>query len=332
MVAGVGAIDIALLVVAADDGWMPQTEEHLQILTYFGVRRAVVALTKADLAPDEASAVAAIRQRLKDSPFADAPIVPTSVVTGAGLAELKLALGQVLSDTPPPRDIGKPRLPVDRVFTLPGAGTVVTGTLFGGTLRRGQLVVIQPSGKSARIRRIQSHGRDVEASGPGTRTALNLADVDATDGVHRGDVVTLDGLGGPSEILDVLLDDIAEGDAVTEERRACSRPSRQRQRGGSRRARVRQGTRTRGASGRRTATGGTGLRVHRGSFHGARLGGAAYAGRRRRSRPGRHSEDISQQAARCRGWKPRPGRSRIRRAFSPHTSRTLAPSAGRSCC
>jgi selenocysteine-specific elongation factor len=206
MVAGVGAIDIALLVVAADDGWMPQTEEHLQILTYFGVRRAVVALTKADLAPDEATTVAAIRQRLTDSPFADAPIVPTSVMTGRGLAELKLALGRMLADTPPPRDIGKPRLPVDRVFTLPGAGTVVTGTLFGGSLRRGQLLIIQPSGKPARIRRIQSHGRDVEVSGPGTRTALNLADVDATDGVHRGDVVTLDGLGVPRETLDVLLE------------------------------------------------------------------------------------------------------------------------------
>ena len=84
MVAGVGSIDLALLVVAADDGWMPQTEEHLQILTYFGVRRAVVALTKADLTPDEAGAVAAIRERLRDSPFADAPIVPTSVVTGRG--------------------------------------------------------------------------------------------------------------------------------------------------------------------------------------------------------------------------------------------------------
>ena len=112
----------------------------------------------------------------------------------------------MLAETPPPRDIGKPRLPVDRVFTLPGIGTVVTGTLFGGTLRRGQSVVIQPSGKTTRIRRIQSHGRDVEASGPGTRTALNLTDVDALEGVHRGDVVTLEELGGPSEILDVLLE------------------------------------------------------------------------------------------------------------------------------
>ena len=120
--------------------------------------------------------------------------------------DLKATLARVLAGTPPPRDIGKPRLPVDRVFTLPGIGTVVTGTLFGGTLRRGQSVVIQPSGKTTRIRRIQSHGRDVEASGPGTRTALNLADVDALEDVHRGDVVTLAELGGPSEVLDVLLE------------------------------------------------------------------------------------------------------------------------------
>ena len=206
MVAGVGSIDLVLLVVAADDGWMPQTEEHLQILTYFGVRRAVVALTKVDLTADEPGAVAAIALRLRDSPFADAPIVPTSVVSGRGLDDLKATLARVLAETPPPRDIGKPRLPVDRVFTLPGIGTVITGTLFGGTLRRGQSVVIQPSGKTTRVRRIQSHGHDVEASGPGTRTALNLADVAALGDVHRGDVITLAELGGPSEVLDVLLE------------------------------------------------------------------------------------------------------------------------------
>ena len=206
MVAGVGAIDLALLIVAADDGWMPQTEEHLQILTYFGVTRAVVALTKADLALDEGAVVAAIRERLRDSPFAEAPIVPTSVVTGRGVDDLKQTLAHVLAGTPAPRDIGKPRLPVDRVFTLSGIGTVVTGTLSGGALRRGQSVTLQPSGKATRIRRIQSHALDVESSGPGTRTALNLADVDAIDDVHRGDVVTLPELGGPSEFLDVLLE------------------------------------------------------------------------------------------------------------------------------
>jgi selenocysteine-specific elongation factor len=153
-----------------------------------------------------AGAVAAIRERLRDSPFADAPVVPTSVTTGQGLGELRQVLSQILVDTPSPRDIGKPRLPVDRVFTLPGTGTVVTGTLSGGVVRRGQAVTLQPSGKLSRIRRIQSHSRDVEASGPGTRTALNLTDVDAVDEVHRGDVVTLGGLGEPSAILDVLLE------------------------------------------------------------------------------------------------------------------------------
>jgi selenocysteine-specific elongation factor len=206
MVAGVGSIDVALFVVAADDGWMPQTEEHLQILSYLGVQRAVVALTKIDLIKDEHRAVAGIRDKLRDTPFADAPIVPTSVVTGRGLDQLKAALAQVLSDTRSPRDIGKPRLSVDRVFTLRGIGTVITGTLTGGTLRRGQSVTIQPSGKFARIRNIQSHNRDVELGVPGTRTALNLPDIAASEDIHRGDVVTLDELGGPSEILDVALE------------------------------------------------------------------------------------------------------------------------------
>jgi selenocysteine-specific elongation factor len=206
MVAGIGAIDLALLVVAADDGWMPQTEEHLQILHYFGVRRAVVSLTKVDLAADEAAAVAEVRRRLEGSAFADAPIVPTSVVTGQGLDLLKFMLARELSATPPPRDIGKPRLAVDRVFTVAGAGTVVTGTLTGGTLQRGQAVVIHPGGHPARIRRIQSHGRDVEVSGPGTRTALNVTDLNPVAGLHRGDVITPPEMGGASDCLDVMLE------------------------------------------------------------------------------------------------------------------------------
>ena len=149
MVAGVGSIDLALLVVAADDGWMPQTEEHLQILMYLGVRRAVVALTKSDLVDDEARVVSDIRQRLQDTALADAPIVSTSVLTGRGLDTLKSTMARELSVAPPSRDIGKPRLAIDRVFTLPGTGTVVTGTLAGGTLQRGQSVVIQPGGHAA---------------------------------------------------------------------------------------------------------------------------------------------------------------------------------------
>src|SRR6185437_9569102 len=205
MVAGVGSIDLSLLVVAADDSWMPQTEEHLQILTYLGVKRAVVGLTKIDLAQDEQGAITAIREKLKDTPFADAPIVPTSVVTGRGIGDVKAALAQVLAYAPPPADIGKPRLPVDRVFKLQGIGTVVTGTLSGGMLRRGQTAVIQPSAKTARIRSIQSHNRDLETSGPGSRTALNLS-LDDVEDVHRGDVITLTEFGGPSSIVDVLLE------------------------------------------------------------------------------------------------------------------------------
>src|SRR6187549_1115791 len=206
MVAGVGAIDLALLIVAADDGWMPQTEEHLQILSYFGVRRAVVALTKVDLAADENTAIADVRTHLEDSVFAEAPIVPTSVVTGQGVDALKSTLARELAAAAPPRDIGRPRLGVDRVFTVAGAGTVVTGTLVGGQLQRGQAVVIQPGSRPARIRRMQSHGKDVELSVPGTRTALNLADVDPGAGVHRGDVITLPDLGSSNDCLDVRLD------------------------------------------------------------------------------------------------------------------------------
>jgi selenocysteine-specific elongation factor len=206
MVAGVGAIDLALLVVAADDGWMPQTEEHLQILQYFGVRRAVVALTKADLAADETAIVAAVRDRLEKSAFAAAPIVPTSVVTRQGLDSLKVTLARELSAAPAPRDIGKPRLAVDRVFTVAGAGTVVTGTLIGGRFQRGQAIVIHPGGHAARVRRIQSHGRDVEVSGPGTRTALNLTDLNPVTGVHRGNVITLPEMGSANDCLDVMLE------------------------------------------------------------------------------------------------------------------------------
>jgi selenocysteine-specific elongation factor len=205
MVAGVGSVDLALFVVAADDGWMPQTEEHLQILNYLGVPRAVVALTKVDLTQDEEGAGSAIREKLRGTPYADAPIVATSSVSGRGVEELKAALARVLGETPQPRDIAKPRLPVDRVFQLQGVGTVVTGTLTGGALRRGQTVVIQPSEKTTRIRSLQSHSRDVESSGPGTRTALNLTDL-AVEDIHRGDVVTLAELGGPSTTLDVLVE------------------------------------------------------------------------------------------------------------------------------
>jgi selenocysteine-specific elongation factor len=206
MVAGVGSIDLALIVVAADDGWMPQTEEHLQILTYLGLARAVVALTKIDLAQDEPDVINSVRKKLENSPIADAEIIPTSVLTGRGLPELKQALVRELLKTSPPANIGKPRLSVDRVFILRGIGAVVTGTLIGGEFRRGQSLIIQPTGKEAKIRSIQSHNTQVEVIAPGSRTALNLPDLQANTDIHRGDVVTLPQSGLPTTTWDVVLE------------------------------------------------------------------------------------------------------------------------------
>jgi selenocysteine-specific elongation factor len=207
MVAGVGSIDLALLVVAADDGWMPQTEEHLQILTYLNVQHAIVVLTKADLA-DATRTAAHVRKQLAATLFENAPIVKTSVVTGLGLEELKRVIVRELSSLAPSRDLGKPRLCIDRAFSLHGIGTVVTGTLIGGKLARGQDVIVQPRNIPTRIRSIQSHNREQQEVAAGTRVALNLPDVTIqkeTSGVARGDVITVPEIGEPVNTIDALL-------------------------------------------------------------------------------------------------------------------------------
>lgn len=212
MVAGVGSIDLALLVVAADDGWMPQTEEHLQILAYLGATRGVVALTKIDLVESDLEVREQIRQKLHGTPLADARIVSTSTVASKGIDELKAAMAAALAQAAPPRDLGKPRLSVDRAFTLRGIGTVVTGTLTGGTLQRGQGIVIQPAGRPAKIRTIQCYNHETEKAAPGSRVALNLPDIQVNELAHgaatigRGDVVTLPALGRSGDTLDVALD------------------------------------------------------------------------------------------------------------------------------
>jgi selenocysteine-specific elongation factor len=203
MIAGVGAIDLALLVVAADDGWMPQTEEHLQILAYLGVTRVVVALTKSDLGNADARS-AEIRARLQNSPFANAPIVLTSVRASTGIDELRSALAREFSQLPPPRDFGKPRLSVDRVFTIHGSGTVVTGSLSGGSFARGENVVIQPQNLTARIRALQSHNQALDVATPRRRLALNLADV-APEQLSRGSTICGAQNAKVSRVMDVLL-------------------------------------------------------------------------------------------------------------------------------
>jgi selenocysteine-specific elongation factor len=208
MIAGVGSIDLALLVVAADDGWMPQTEEHLQVLTYLGVKRAVVALTKSDLGKID-NVSSQIRKQLRDTAFAHSRIIPTSVRTSEGTRNLRNVLAAELSTMQPQRDLGKPRLFVDRAFTLHGIGPVVTGTLTGGQLHRGQSIVVQPQNFEARIRSIQSHGSELESAQPGMRTAINLPDVeigDAPGRIKRGDVISVVDLGRSSTSLIVLLE------------------------------------------------------------------------------------------------------------------------------
>lgn len=196
MIAGVGSIDLALFVIAAADGWMPQSEEHLQILSYLGVRRAVITLTKSDLGKVDAITVQ-IRERIHGTPFENAPIIPTSIRTGDGINELQSVIAAELDGLRPQPDTGKPRLFIDRVFMLSGIGTVVTGTLTGGTFHSGQRVIVQPGGNETRIRSLQSHGHELESVGPGMRAALNLADV-SVDQIERGNVVTLPALGSPN--------------------------------------------------------------------------------------------------------------------------------------
>lgn len=210
MVAGVGAIDLALFVVAADDGWMPQTEEHYQILRYLRVPAAIVALTKVDLVDDLDLVREDLADHLAGGGWEGIEIVPVSSVTGQGLDELKMRISRMLSRAVPPRDAGKPRLPVDRAFSPKGVGTVVTGTLTGGSIAAGAQMVVQPVGLTAHVRNVQSHSADQDRAVPGTRTALNLVGVSVAQrgeaGVARGQVVTGLGLGEAVRTVDVLLE------------------------------------------------------------------------------------------------------------------------------
>ncbi|MGH2719538.1 MAG: selenocysteine-specific translation elongation factor, partial [Actinomycetota bacterium] len=206
MLAGVGAITVALFVVAANEGWKPQSQEHLDILDLLGVRSAVVAVTKVDLVDAETLEIAVdeVQERIDRTTLAGAKIIPVSSVTRAGLGDLLAELERVIDAAPPPADQGRPRLWIDRVFTMKGAGTVVTGTLIDGGLRADDEVEILPGGRRARIRGIQSHGHPLEAIGPGNRTALNLVGAEP-EAVERGQVLTRPGLWRASRACLALL-------------------------------------------------------------------------------------------------------------------------------
>ena len=205
MVSGATGFDAALLVIAADDGVMPQTREHLAILDLLGVRRGVVALTKCDLVDDDwrALVVADVRALLAESALRDAPIVPVSSVTMEGVDAVRAALAAALAP-PPAKGAGVVargvaaaagaapdpfRLPIDRAFTVKGTGTVVTGTVWSGSVARDDVVRVLPAGHVARVRGIESHGARQDRASPGHRAALSLAGVEVAD-VARGAVIT----------------------------------------------------------------------------------------------------------------------------------------------
>jgi selenocysteine-specific elongation factor len=206
MVAGATGIDLFLMVVAADDGVMPQTREHAAVLRGLGVTAGVVAVTKCDIAEPDLGALRSF--------FGDVAIVPCSARTGEGVEDVRAALDGVAAGLAPRSDAGAPVLHVDRAFTVRGAGTVVTGTLWSGSLGRGDEVRILPAGRDARVRGVEVHDEARDRAAAGQRVAVNLAGV-SLDEVRRGDVLAGADLDA-SFVVDVALDErVEQGTRVT---------------------------------------------------------------------------------------------------------------------
>lgn len=212
MLAGIGGIDAVLFVVAADEGVSAQTREHLAIVDLLDIKRGVIVLTKTDLVqdPDWLDLVSLdIRELVQPTSLAEAPIVAVSARTGAGIPELLEQIQKTLIGIPKRKDLGKPRLPVDRVFTLTGFGTVVTGTLLDGGFKIGDEIVCLPGGKTGRIRGLQNHHHKLQKIDPGFRAAVNIVNLNHQD-VVRGDVIAHPGDYKPTNLLDAhfrLLED-----------------------------------------------------------------------------------------------------------------------------
>jgi selenocysteine-specific elongation factor len=217
MLAGVGGIDAALLVVAADEGVMPQTREHLAILDLLRIKAGLVALTKIDLVDDPEwleLVEADLAELLEGTCLEGASVIRVSARTGQGLRELIAGLEQLLANTPARRDLGRPRLALDRAFTVAGFGTVVTGTLIDGRLRVGEEVEVVPAGRQvvplrSRVRGLQTHKQKIETAVPGSRVAVNLTGLHPDD-LFRGDVVTRPGWLTPTRLIDVRLQVLAD--------------------------------------------------------------------------------------------------------------------------
>jgi selenocysteine-specific elongation factor len=210
MLAGVGAIDACMFVVAATEGWKPQSEEHLRILQLLGLRHGIIAMTKVDLVDTDHRElqVLEIRDHVAGSFLAEAPIVPVSTVSGDGLDQLTAALDELVRATPAAVDLDRPRLWIDRVFAAKGSGTVVTGTLIGGAIAVDQRITLLPQGREVRVRAIQSLGRHHDRIGPGNRVALNLGGIDHHE-LGRGDVVVVADQWRPTAMFDASLQVLA---------------------------------------------------------------------------------------------------------------------------
>lgn len=216
MLAGVGGIDLALFVIAADEGVMPQTREHLAILDLLQIESGIVALTKRDLIddPDWLELVTLeIGEVLEGTVLSKAPIIPVSARTGFGIEDLKGAITQALRGIAKPVDLSRPRLPIDRIFSLPGFGTIVTGTLIDGSMHVGDDVEVQPGGLFGRVRGLQTHKTKRNIALPGSRVAVNLAGVDR-DELRRGQVVTPVGNLQATHLIDANYRQLATTDSV----------------------------------------------------------------------------------------------------------------------
>jgi selenocysteine-specific elongation factor len=207
MLAGVGGIDLVMLVIAADEGVMPQTREHLAICQLLRIKTGLVALTKSDLAePDWMDLVREdVRGLLEGTFLAGCPILPVSVKTGEGIAELGRALGELARAVPPKATDQTVRLPIDRVFTVKGFGTVVTGTLTAGALGVDDRIEVYPRGVQSKVRGLQTHGRGVERATAGQRTAVNLQGVERA-AIERGDVLAPPGALLPTRLADATVE------------------------------------------------------------------------------------------------------------------------------
>ncbi|MFP3854264.1 MAG: selenocysteine-specific translation elongation factor [Anaerolineales bacterium] len=204
MLAGVGGIDAVILVVAADEGVMPQSREHMEILDLLDIPRGMVALTKIDTVQEEGwldLVEEELRGFLRGTPLADAPIFRVANPSGQGIEDLKAGLASLLREATPREDKKRPRVPIDRVFSLSGFGTVVTGTLLDGRLEIGDQVRILPGGVEARIRGLQSYNEDVDIAEPGTRVAVNISGVEV-DEIARGKVLLTEAADRPTRLVD----------------------------------------------------------------------------------------------------------------------------------